>query len=138
MESAGFGLKDWAIVCEAMGCGQQCVIVRKGGIAEGRNGFAFRYPEFFLFPTFFHEQSRNVRIASPEQLEERPGEIADPFFRETRCGKDGYVVGYGVGFGTVARVATVRRAGAFRLRQISGAACGVSSSVPAQPTMDAS
>ncbi len=51
------------MVCEAMGCGEQCVIVRKGGLAEGRDGFAFRHSEFFLFPTWFHEQVASVRGA---------------------------------------------------------------------------
>ena len=52
MESVGF--KEWAVVCEAMGRGRQSIILRKGGIAEGREGFSFKYPEFFLFPTWFH------------------------------------------------------------------------------------
>ena len=51
-------------MCDALGRGEQSVILRKGGIAEGREGFSFRYREFFLFPTFFHEQVAKVRIAS--------------------------------------------------------------------------
>ncbi len=47
--------KEWAIVCEALGGGRQSLILRKGGIAEGRDGFAFLHREFFLFPTRFHE-----------------------------------------------------------------------------------
>lgn len=73
MESAG--LKEWAIVCEAMGRGEQSVIVRKGGIAEGRKGFGFRHSEFFLFPTFFHEQVGKVRIRGAEIPAPREGEI---------------------------------------------------------------
>jgi hypothetical protein len=60
MESIGF--KEWAIVCNALGEGKQSIILRKGGIAEGRDGFAFRHPEFFLFPTFFHEQVGKTRV----------------------------------------------------------------------------
>jgi hypothetical protein len=59
MESIGF--KEWAIVCEAMGRGAQSIIVRKGGIAERRRGFSFQHREFFLFPTYFHEQPSKVR-----------------------------------------------------------------------------
>jgi hypothetical protein len=59
MESVAF--KEWAIVCEALGRGRQSIILRKGGIAEGRGGFSFRYREFFLLPTFFHEQPEKVR-----------------------------------------------------------------------------
>ena len=78
MESAG--LKEWAIVCEAMGRGEQSVIVRKGGIAEGRSGFAFRHSEFFLFPTFFHEQVDRVRVDDAEIPKTRSGEIEIRFF----------------------------------------------------------
>jgi hypothetical protein len=59
MESIGF--KEWAVVCEALGRGEQSIMVRKGGIAEGREGFTFRHREFFLFPTWFHEQPEKVR-----------------------------------------------------------------------------
>lgn len=67
MESVGF--KEWSIVCEALGRGLQSIILRKGGIAEGREGFSFRHREFFLFPTHFHEQIEKVRridISIPE------------------------------------------------------------------------
>jgi hypothetical protein len=62
MESIGF--KEQSLVCDALGHGTQSVILRKGGIAEGRGGFSFRHREFFLFPTFFHKQMAKVRIAS--------------------------------------------------------------------------
>jgi hypothetical protein len=78
MESAG--LKEWAIVCEAMGRGEQSLIVRKGGLAEGRGGFGFRHSEFFLFPTFFHEQIDKVRISGAEIPKAREGEIEIGFF----------------------------------------------------------
>jgi hypothetical protein len=64
MESIGF--KEWSLVCDALGRGTQSLILRKGGIAEGREGFSFRHHEFFLFPTFFHEQITKVRIAAAD------------------------------------------------------------------------
>ena len=85
MQSIGF--KEWALVCEALGEGKQSVIIRKGGIAEGRDGFAFRHREFFLFPTFFHEQLERVRLAGAVLPEPRPGEIEIRWFarvKETR------------------------------------------------------
>jgi hypothetical protein len=78
MESVG--LKEWAIVCEALGRGEQSVMLRKGGIAEGRAGFAFRHPEFLLFPTFFHEQLVKTRLTGAEIPKEREGEIEIRFF----------------------------------------------------------
>ena len=64
MESIGF--KEWSLACNALGHGAQSVILRKGGIAEGREDFSFRHREFFLFPTFFHEQIAKVRIAAAD------------------------------------------------------------------------
>ncbi len=60
--------KEWAVVCEALGSGQQSVILRKGGIAEGREGFAFKHREFFLFPTWFHEQLEKTTLPPETQL----------------------------------------------------------------------
>ncbi len=79
MESVGF--KEWALVCEALGRGEQCALVRKGGIAEGRKGFAFLHREFFLFPTFFHEQIAKTRLSGTAGLPEKcTGEIEIRFF----------------------------------------------------------
>jgi len=69
MKSVGF--KEWSLVCDALGRGEQSIILRKGGIAEGREGFSFRHREFFLFPTLFHEQAAKVRIASANLPEAR-------------------------------------------------------------------
>ena len=57
-----FGFKEWALVCEALGRGDQSIILRKGGIAEGRAGFRFEHPEFLLFPTLFHEQVKKLQL----------------------------------------------------------------------------
>ena len=73
MESVGF--KEWALVCEALGRGEQAILLRKGGIAEGRQGFGFRHSEFFLFPTFFHEQVVKVRSGAAGLPRAREGEI---------------------------------------------------------------
>src|SRR5688572_22380068 len=56
------GFKEWALICEALGHGEQSVILRKGGIAEGRAGFRFAHPEFWLFPTLFHEQAAKLKV----------------------------------------------------------------------------
>lgn len=55
------GFKEWAFVCEALGQGAQSIILRKGGIHEGRGGFQFEHNAFWLFPTGFHEQSGLLR-----------------------------------------------------------------------------
>jgi hypothetical protein len=78
MQSVGF--KEWALVCEALGRGEQTILLRKGGIAEGRDGFGFRHSEFFLFPTFFHEQLVKVRTVDAQIPAAREGEIAIRYF----------------------------------------------------------
>jgi hypothetical protein len=57
--------KEWALVCASMLRGETSLIFRKGGIAEGRDGFRFQHDRFFLFPTFFHEQADRLRIDVP-------------------------------------------------------------------------
>lgn len=66
--------KEWAVVCEALGAGQQSVIIRKGGIAEGRSGFAFRHDDFFLFPTWFHEQLGKTTLPADTPVPDEPGD----------------------------------------------------------------
>lgn len=85
MESVGF--KEWALVCDALGRGEQTILVRKGGIAEGREGFGFRHSEFFLFPTFFHEQIDKVRYGA-EIPAKREGEIEIRYFAKLMAQKE--------------------------------------------------
>jgi hypothetical protein len=69
--------KEWAIICETLGSGAQSIILRKGGIHEGRDGFSFKHPEFFLFPTLFHEQIARTSLPPATPIPSGPaGEIA--------------------------------------------------------------
>src|SRR5688572_23519585 len=87
MESVGF--KEWALVCEALGRGEQSILLRKGGIAEGRAGFGFRHPEFFLFPTFFHEQLVKVRQpAAGLPVAPAEGEIEIKYFAKLEAQRE--------------------------------------------------
>lgn len=55
-----FAFKEWAVVCEALASGRQTLILRKGGIHEGREGFRVEHREFWLFPTGFHQRRDEV------------------------------------------------------------------------------
>jgi hypothetical protein len=59
--------KEWAVVVDALGRGDQIIILRKGGISEGRGGFKLDHSRFFLFPTRFHQQRESV-IESAQML----------------------------------------------------------------------
>jgi hypothetical protein len=54
------GFKEWAIVVDALGRGDQIILLRKGGLREGRGGFQVEQTEFLLFPTMFHQQREAV------------------------------------------------------------------------------
>lgn len=56
--------KEWAVICEALATGQQTIILRKGGIHEGRDGFRVEYPYFWLFPTYLHQEDQH-KLAEP-------------------------------------------------------------------------
>ncbi len=52
-----WAFKEWASVCAALVSGRQSLILRKGGIHEGRDGFRVDHPEFWLFATGFHQDA---------------------------------------------------------------------------------
>jgi hypothetical protein len=62
--------KEWAVVVDALLCGEQVVILRKGGLREGRGGFHIEHPEFLLFPTLFHQQRESVLPAAQARYDE--------------------------------------------------------------------
>ncbi|MDX1679596.1 MAG: DUF1802 family protein [Akkermansiaceae bacterium] len=69
------GFKEWQVVCDALASGRQSILLRKGGIHEGRDGFSFAHDSFFLFPTRFHSQGDQVREGKVEVMPEwQPGD----------------------------------------------------------------
>ena len=63
-----FAFKEWTLICDAFDRGAQSLILRKGGIAEGRDGFRFKHADFLLFPTLFHEQVTKLRLPAETSL----------------------------------------------------------------------
>ncbi len=55
--------KEWAVACKAMGEGRQTLLIRKGGIREEGGVFTVNDPEFFLLPTYEHQ---NASLLQPE------------------------------------------------------------------------
>jgi hypothetical protein len=54
-------LKEWAVVIEALARGRQRFLLRKGGIAEGKQGFEVKHNEFLLYPTWEHQHLDSIR-----------------------------------------------------------------------------
>jgi CDP-diacylglycerol--glycerol-3-phosphate 3-phosphatidyltransferase len=78
--------KEWEGIVAALGHGAQIIILRKGGIAEGRAGFKPRHEKFWLFPTRFHQQWEQTkpglrRFAAPV-ASEAPKDITLEYFAE--------------------------------------------------------
>ncbi|MCG8599479.1 MAG: DUF1802 family protein [Verrucomicrobiales bacterium] len=81
--------KEWQLVSDALAQGEQSIILRKGGISEGKAGFQWLHEKFFLFPSLFHEQAEQVIPDSaggtrkiPEPLAPE-GKVAFSVFVET-------------------------------------------------------
>ena len=69
--------KEWSIVCDALGEGEQTIIFRKGGIHEGKRGFQFIHNQFLLFPTRFHEQEQKVHLKESPATRHVPSEYIE-------------------------------------------------------------
>jgi len=65
-----FAFKEWGVICAALDSGRQSLILRKGGIHEGRDGFRVEHREFWLFPTEFHQQPGVLTAEAQPALEE--------------------------------------------------------------------
>lgn len=70
-------LKEWAVVCEALAAGRQDVLLRKGGILEGPDGFRVEHNEFWLLPTRFHQNPDEI-VPDARPLLERLRRAAPP------------------------------------------------------------
>lgn len=62
--------KEWAVVVDQLGRGDQILILRKGGIAEGPGGFQPEHDRFWLFPTRFHQQRESVVPSAQARYDE--------------------------------------------------------------------
>lgn len=58
--ACSIALKEWAVICRALETGQQTLLLRKGGIAEGQGGFRPEHERFWLYPTQFHQTAEQL------------------------------------------------------------------------------
>jgi len=69
-------LKEWAVICRELAEGRQFIVVRKGGIREPASGFSVEQREFFLFPTYVHQNEDELvdaaRAALPDVARAAP------------------------------------------------------------------
>lgn len=67
--------KEWFIVVDFLARGYQIIILRKGGIREGRGGFHVSENRFWLFPTLFHQQRDAVVPSAQLRYDEIQGRM---------------------------------------------------------------
>ena len=69
-------LKEWATVLEAMGRGEQLVLIRKGGLIEPGSGFELIAKTFVFYPTFEHQAVNYLRPEFRRYFEDASGRRA--------------------------------------------------------------
>jgi len=62
-------LKEWAVCIEALGTGEQVVLLRKGGILEETREFRLEETSFYLYPTYEHQREDLIKPQSHEMLQ---------------------------------------------------------------------
>jgi hypothetical protein len=70
-------LKEWASVCNALEEGRQIILLRKGGILEAIGGFELENPQFFLFPTYLHQNAQMLKQEERGRLVQMSAEPAE-------------------------------------------------------------
>ncbi len=60
--------KEWAVVCDALRKGEMIALLRKGGIREESGKFEVTDKEFFLLPTYEHQNANLLRPQYAERL----------------------------------------------------------------------
>lgn len=71
-DKLSLALKDWAVAVEALLRGETCVLLRKGGIRDGRPGFQVKSREALLLPNREHQRPELVKEAFRPRIELPP------------------------------------------------------------------
>ena len=61
--------KEWASIVGALSEGKQILILRKGGIREESGEFLVEHGEFFLFPTYEHQNKSDLKPEAYSHLD---------------------------------------------------------------------
>ncbi len=70
--------KEWAVICRALALGKQALILRKGGIAETSGEFRPEHSQFWLYPTFVHQQETGIQLQAIPWLREAEADRPPP------------------------------------------------------------
>lgn len=68
-DRCGVGLKEWAVLVDALAGGEQVVLLRKGGIEDVGGEFRLEADSFILWPTYLHQGGEWLRPEQAGRLE---------------------------------------------------------------------
>ncbi len=72
--SSRAALKEWAISAESLSQGRQILLLRKGGLHDEDGAFHLEHPQFFLMPTWFHQERNLVKPEHQDLWSQAPRE----------------------------------------------------------------
>ena len=73
--------KEWEVVVDVLGRGEQILLLRKGGIHERRGGFRPEHRRFLLFPTRYHQQRECVVASAQARCDEQTRPVSAELVR---------------------------------------------------------
>jgi hypothetical protein len=65
-------LKEWDVQTRALESGRVALLMRKGGIVEQRGEFSVEHQKFWLYKTFLHQNTSELRPEFQDLLRENP------------------------------------------------------------------
>ncbi len=78
MVTSSTALKEWAAVVEALGAGEQMILLRKGGIRDPGGRFRLEHREFLLYPTREHQEESLIRTEFHQRFRSALEPAEDP------------------------------------------------------------
>ncbi|MBB6098906.1 hypothetical protein HNR42_002341 [Deinobacterium chartae] len=82
--SSRYALKEWDTQVQALVHGEFALVVRKGGIVERSGEFEVEHRDFYLYPTFLHQNAEELRPGPRARLrpDPQPGSVIVPALGE--------------------------------------------------------
>lgn len=61
LNNSNYAFREWNKVCYAIKNGKQSILIRKGGIHEGKKGFKWSHDKFFLLRSYYHFENKLLK-----------------------------------------------------------------------------
>ena len=78
MSFVSLALKEWAVITRALACGEQFLVLRKGGIREQQKRFVLEGNRFLLYPTYEHQSADLLKPQWHDSLAQTLTQVPSP------------------------------------------------------------